>query len=73
MSMPVNLFVVRHGESLGNLAKRCSERGDNGLEELYDHASSVAVDWTAIKRRTYDSHELLVMSGKMSKDLRDYV
>lgn len=42
-------------------------------EEVYDHASLVAVDWTAIKRRTYDSHELLHMSGKMSKDLRDYV
>lgn len=31
MSMPFNLLVVRHGESLGNLAKRMSEQGDNSL------------------------------------------
>lgn len=31
MTMPVNLFVVRHGQSLGNLAKRLSERFDNSL------------------------------------------
>lgn len=31
--LPVNLFVIRHGESLGNLAKRMSERGDNSLLE----------------------------------------
>ena len=31
--MPMNLFVVRHGESVGNLAKRKSEQGDNSLLE----------------------------------------
>lgn len=31
MSMPVNFLVVRHGESIGNLAKRMSENGDNSL------------------------------------------
>ncbi len=31
--MPVNLFVVRHGESLGNQAKRKSEQGDQSLLE----------------------------------------
>lgn len=31
--MPVNLFVVRHGESIGNLAKRMSEKGDHTLLE----------------------------------------
>lgn len=29
--MPINLFVVRHGESLGNLAKKMSEKGDHSL------------------------------------------
>lgn len=29
--MPVDFVVVRHGESLGNLAKRMSERGDHSL------------------------------------------
>lgn len=29
--MPVNLFVVRHGESIGNLAKRMGEQGDQSL------------------------------------------
>lgn len=33
MTMPVNLFIVRHGESLGNLAKRRSEEGDHSLLE----------------------------------------
>lgn len=31
--MPVNLIVVRHGESIGNIAKRMSEEGDNSLIE----------------------------------------
>jgi broad specificity phosphatase PhoE len=31
--MPVNFFVVRHGESAGNRAKRMSEAGDNSLLE----------------------------------------
>lgn len=31
--MPVNLLVVRHGESIGNEAKRKSEKGDNSLIE----------------------------------------
>lgn len=29
--LPVNCFIVRHGESLGNLAKRRSEEGDDSL------------------------------------------
>lgn len=29
--LPVNFLVVRHGESVGNLAKRMSEGGDNSL------------------------------------------
>lgn len=29
--MPENLIVVRHGESVGNLAKRMSEKNDNSL------------------------------------------
>lgn len=33
MSIPTNLFIVRHGESIGNLAKRMSERGDHSLIE----------------------------------------
>lgn len=33
MAMPVNLFIVRHGESIGNLAKRMSESGDHSLIE----------------------------------------
>lgn len=33
MSMPVNLFIVRHGESAGNRAKRMSENGDHSLME----------------------------------------
>lgn len=31
--LPVNLFLIRHGESIGNLAKRKSEMGDNSLIE----------------------------------------
>lgn len=31
MSLPKNLFIVRHGESVGNLAKRKSENGDHSL------------------------------------------
>jgi NAD+ kinase len=31
--LPVNLFVIRHGESAGNLAKRRSEAGDHDLIE----------------------------------------
>lgn len=31
--MPVNFLVVRHGESVGNIAKRKSEAGDNSLIE----------------------------------------
>ncbi|MBP6949151.1 MAG: phosphoglycerate mutase family protein [Candidatus Pacebacteria bacterium] len=31
--MPENLVVVRHGESVGNLAKRMSENGDHSLIE----------------------------------------
>lgn len=31
--MPANLYIVRHGESIGNLAKRKSEQGDNSLLE----------------------------------------
>lgn len=33
MTMPLNLFIVRHGESIGNLAKRRSEKGDHTLLE----------------------------------------
>jgi NAD+ kinase len=33
MTMPLNLFIVRHGESVGNLAKRRSEKGDHTLLE----------------------------------------
>lgn len=33
MPLPRNLCVVRHGESIGNLAKRESEHGDNALLE----------------------------------------
>lgn len=33
MTMPENLIVIRHGESIGNLAKRKSENGDNSLLE----------------------------------------
>jgi broad specificity phosphatase PhoE len=29
--LPVNLFIIRHGESIGNLAKRRSEGGDHAL------------------------------------------
>ncbi len=29
--LPVNFLAVRHGESIGNLAKRMSERGDHSL------------------------------------------
>lgn len=32
--MPVNLFVIRHGQSIGNLAKRKSEDGDTSLIKL---------------------------------------
>lgn len=31
--MPINLFVVRHGESIGNVAKRMSEGGDHSVLE----------------------------------------
>jgi NAD+ kinase len=31
--LPVNLFVIRHGESIGNLAKRMTEAGDHSLIE----------------------------------------
>lgn len=31
--LPVNLFLIRHGESVGNLAKRQSEGGDHTLIE----------------------------------------
>lgn len=31
--LPQDLYIVRHGESLGNLAKRRSERGDHALIE----------------------------------------
>lgn len=31
MKLPVNLFVIRHGESIGNLAKRMTEHGDDSL------------------------------------------
>jgi broad specificity phosphatase PhoE len=31
--MPVNLLIVRHGESLGNLANRMRERGDLSLAD----------------------------------------
>lgn len=31
MQLPVNLFVIRHGESIGNLAKRMDEHGDASL------------------------------------------
>lgn len=33
MQLPVNLFVVRHGESIGNLSKRMSESGDHSRIE----------------------------------------
>ena len=32
--MPVNLLLVRHGESLGNVAKRLSEQGDHSLPRV---------------------------------------
>lgn len=34
MKLPVNLFVVRHGESIGNLAKRMTENGNDTLIQL---------------------------------------
>lgn len=33
MAMPLNFIVVRHGQSIGNLAKRHSETGDHSLAD----------------------------------------
>jgi NAD+ kinase len=43
MALPINLILVRHGQSEGNKAKRSSEAGDDGLytpEFMARHSSS---------------------------------
>src|ERR1700675_4535998 len=42
MSLPINLVLVRHGQSEGNAAKRRSEKGDHTAysEEFKDRHSS---------------------------------
>ena len=47
-SMPVNLVVVRHGESLGNVAKRMSEQGDNSLISML--SASHTAKWPLSKK-----------------------
>jgi NAD+ kinase len=61
--MPENLVVVRHGESIGNLAKRRSENGDHSLIERL--------------RGTHTAHWPLTKNGvdqakKTGKFINDY-
>lgn len=53
--MPENLIVVRHGESIGNLAKRKSEQGDNSLIKRL-HGTHTA-HWTLTEKGCYQAVE----------------
>jgi NAD+ kinase len=66
MTMPENLVIVRHGESIGNLAKRRSERGDHTLlERLHGtHTSS----WPLTKKGIEQARKTGIFLNKLSND-----
>jgi NAD+ kinase len=66
MTMSVNLLIVRHGESIGNLAKRRSEKGDHTLlERLHGtHTSS----WPLTKKGIEQAKKTGQFLNKLSND-----
>lgn len=61
--LPVNFLVVRHGESIGNLAKRMSESGDDSL--LIRLRGTHTAHWPLTKK----GREQAVLTGKLINKL----
>ncbi len=63
--MPENLVIIRHGESLGNLAKRMSENGDHSLIDRLRRSHTTQWPLTkkgveqAIKAGNFINHQLI--------------
>jgi len=51
MTLPINLVLVRHGQSEGNLAKRRSEAGEHGdIDRVFANRHTSQLRLTRKKR-----------------------
>lgn len=64
--MPVNLLIVRHGESLGNLANRMREKGDLSLAERL--RGTHTAHWPLTKKGIEQAKATGVFLNKMCRE-----
>ena len=70
MTMPVNLVIVRHGESIWNLAKRRSEQGDHSL--LKRLRGTHTASWPLTRKGIDQAKKTGVFLNKLSNDQSMY-